>query len=242
MRSRPSHSTHRSLLLPSVAIALCAILGVAVGTVAGGSTRPDDAPAAAPSVATESPSPSPVPSASAASPSPTPTTAPTVTFSLVAGGDVLPHMPVVRSATTDSGIDFSPLFEGISPWIAGADLGLCHLETPISPDGVASGYPVFAAPEELVGDLDDAGFDGCSTASNHSVDRGFDGLVVTDDGLEAAGMGFAGTARTEDEAAVTQAVRRHGVRPHRHGGAHLVHVWPERASRARGQAVVGQHL
>ncbi|MFV0287597.1 MAG: CapA family protein, partial [Demequina sp.] len=44
----------------------------------------------------------------------------------------------------------------------------------------------------------------CSTASNHSVDRGFDGLVVTDDGLEAAGMGFAGTARTEDEAAVTQ--------------------------------------
>ncbi|GMA37114.1 hypothetical protein GCM10025876_33180 [Demequina litorisediminis] len=160
----------------------------------------------------------------------------------MAGGDVLPHMPVVRSATTDSGIDFSPLFEGISPWIAGADLGLCHLETPISPDGVASGYPVFAAPEELVGDLDDAGFDGCSTASNHSVDRGFDGLVVTDDGLEAAGMGFAGTARTEDEAAVTQAVRRHGVRPHRHGGAHLVHVWPERASRARGQAVVGQHL
>jgi poly-gamma-glutamate synthesis protein (capsule biosynthesis protein) len=128
-----------------------------------------------------------------------------VTFTLVAAGDVLPHAPVVASATTGAGIDFMPLMAAVAPFIQGADLALCHMEVPVAPPGTApSGYPMFAAPAELVPSLAAAGWDGCSTASNHSVDRKAAGLATTLEDLAAAGLGATGTARSEEEASNTQ--------------------------------------
>jgi poly-gamma-glutamate capsule biosynthesis protein CapA/YwtB (metallophosphatase superfamily) len=112
---------------------------------------------------------------------------------------------VISSARKGSGYDFGPLFEPIQPWIAGADLALCHLEIPIAPEGVApSGFPLFAAPKEIVPALSASGWDGCSTASNHSVDKGSKGLIRTLDVLEEAGMGHVGTARSAEEAGQAQ--------------------------------------
>ncbi|WP_343035811.1 CapA family protein [Isoptericola sediminis] len=123
---------------------------------------------------------------------------PPVSFTVLAAGDLLPHGPVVRSA--DGGERFDRLLAGLDPWVAGADLALCHLEVPVAPDGTApSGYPIFGAPPELVPALADQGWDGCSTASNHSVDRGYAGVVTTLDALDAAGMGHVGTARSHRE-------------------------------------------
>ncbi|WP_083966584.1 CapA family protein [Demequina globuliformis] len=187
-----------------IAAAAAAVVGGACGVaVAALATQPDPTDLAT--------SPSPTPSASAAAsapqpsptPSPTPTT-PTVEFTVVAGGDVLPHMPVVRSATHADGMDFSALMEGITPWVEGADLGLCHLEYPVDATGNFTGYPLFGGPAQLITDLREAGWDGCSTASNHSVDRAYAGLEATIDTLIDEGLGYAGTARTEDEAAQTQ--------------------------------------
>lgn len=113
---------------------------------------------------------------------------------------MLPHDPVVRSATSDGSIDFSPLLTGLDRWVEGADIALCHLEVPVAPQGTdPSGYPLFGAPRGLVRDLAEQGWDGCSTASNHSVDRGYDGVVATLDALDAAGLGHAGTARSAAE-------------------------------------------
>ncbi|WP_229737856.1 CapA family protein [Isoptericola cucumis] len=140
---------------------------------------------------------------SAGSPTPTPTPTPTPSparFSLLAAGDLLPHEPVVASAADGGRTDFSPLLAGIDPWVRGADLALCHLEVPVAPRGTApSGYPLFGAPSELVRDLGEQGWDGCSTASNHAVDRGYDGVRATLRHLDAAGMGHVGTARSEAE-------------------------------------------
>ena len=136
---------------------------------------------------------------------PTPPPAPPTSFTLVATGDVLTHAPVVSSATTGNGIDFSPLTEPIRPYIAGADLALCHMEVPVAPPGTApSGYPMFGSPREMVPDLAEDGWDGCSTASNHSVDRRKAGIETTLAEFAAAGMGAAGTSRTETEALSTQ--------------------------------------
>lgn len=130
---------------------------------------------------------------------------PSVEFTLVAAGDVLPHSPVNASAATGDGYDYTPLMAGVRDYIAGADLALCHMEVPVAPDqGRITSYPVFGAPVQLVRDLARTGWDGCSTASNHSVDRGFDGVVATIDAFEAQGLGYAGTARTADEAASVQ--------------------------------------
>jgi len=128
-----------------------------------------------------------------------------VKFTLVAAGDVLPHGPVDASARTASGYDFTPLMAGVEPYIAGADLAICHMETPVAPDGSKpSGYPVFGAPKQLVANLKAVGWDGCSTASNHSVDRAYPGIAATLDAFEAQGLGHAGTARTESESTQTQ--------------------------------------
>ena len=43
------------------------------------------------------------------------------------------------------------------------------------------------------------GWDVCTTASNHAVDQGYDGLVRTADLLERAGVGHVGTFRTAAE-------------------------------------------
>jgi len=125
---------------------------------------------------------------------------------VVAAGDLLPHDPVVRSASTgEGGTDFSPLLAGIDRWIEGADLALCHLEVPVAPKGTKpSSYPIFGSPRGIVRDLAEQGWDGCSTASNHSVDRGYDGVVATLDALDAAGMGHVGTARSAQEKAEPQ--------------------------------------
>ncbi len=130
-----------------------------------------------------------------------PAPAPPATFTVVAAGDVLTHTPVLDSAATDGGsTDFTPLLAGLDAWVAGADLALCHLEIPVTPEGTnPSGYPVFGAPATLVRDLAEQGWDGCSTASNHALDRGFAGVVATLDAFDEHGLGHVGTARTAGE-------------------------------------------
>lgn len=128
-----------------------------------------------------------------------------VPLTLVAAGDVLLHTPVLASARTGEGYDFTPLLAPLRPWVAGADLALCHLEVPVAPEGTApSGFPLFGAPAQIARDLRANGWDGCSTASNHSLDRGLDGVVRTLDALDEAGLGHVGTARTAEEAAAPQ--------------------------------------
>lgn len=142
-------------------------------------------------------------------PTPTPTADPDADLTLVAAGDVLPHQPVNASARTgDGSYDYRPLLAPMDPWVRGADLALCHLEVPIAPTGTApSGYPLFGAPAQVAEALHAQGWDGCSTASNHSVDRGFAGIEATLDAFDAVGLGHVGTARTAQEQAQPQLYR-----------------------------------
>ena len=120
-------------------------------------------------------------------------------FTLVAGGDVLIHPALYEQARAEGG--FAPLFSGVKPLLERADVALCHLEVPIAaPGGEAEGYPRFIAPHELAAGLAESGFDTCSTASNHTLDQGADGVRSTLDALDAAGVTHTGSARTAAEA------------------------------------------
>ncbi|WP_133915733.1 CapA family protein [Streptomyces sp. NBC_00582] len=124
-------------------------------------------------------------------------------FTLVASGDVLPHSSVIERAQFDAGgagYDFRPMFEDVKPVVTGADLALCHMETVYGANGVYSGYPVFRSPPEIAQALAATGYDGCSTASNHSLDDGAAGVQRTLDALDGAGVRHAGTARSRAEA------------------------------------------
>ena len=128
-----------------------------------------------------------------------------VTFTLVAGGDYLMHGPVNADSLDNGRYNTSRLAEPVEPYIAGADLAICHMEVPLAAAGSPpSGYPIFAAPHELAEELVETGWDGCSTGSNHSVDQGYEGLARTLDAFDAAGLGHSGTARSDKESAQPQ--------------------------------------
>ncbi len=153
--------------------------------------------------ATAEPTPTPTP-APTATPEPTPTPTPT-TLRLVFTGEILSHGPIIRQAAaygTDGAHDYVPMFEQVTPLLETADLAVCHLETPVSRDNTdLAGYPIFNAPAELPAGLRDAGYDACSTASNHSFDKGAAGVISTLDQMEAAGLPQAGMARSAEEKA-----------------------------------------
>ena len=135
------------------------------------------------------------------------------TFSIVAAGDWLPERRVTDAAAaaasgTAARYDHLPLLQPIAPIVRSANLAICHMETPIGRAGAPVGFvgratngrTLFSGPYETAADLRRAGFDRCSTASNHSNDQGLAGIDATLDALDAAGVTHAGTARSPAEA------------------------------------------
>ena len=128
---------------------------------------------------------------------------PTNTFTVVATGDVLIHPALTEQAESDGNgqRDFAPLFAGVKPVVEAADLAICHMEVPLAAAaGPFEGYPLFYAPPEVATAVAATGYDTCSTASNHTVDHGGDGVTTTLDALDAAKIGHTGSARTQQEA------------------------------------------
>jgi poly-gamma-glutamate synthesis protein (capsule biosynthesis protein) len=131
-----------------------------------------------------------------------------ITFAFT--GDVLTHTPLIdqakrtaianSTAETQLDYDFRPMFADIKPLISGVDIAVCHLETAIAPEGQKlSTFPLFGVPKEITTAIADAGFDRCSTASNHTYDRGNDGIDATVNALQDVGIKQSGMARTPDE-------------------------------------------
>ena len=160
--------------------------------------------------------PTPVPTPT---PTPVPTSVPTPEVRqarLAFTGDLLSHTSVFQQAKAFGGdelaYDYRPMFEPVQAALSQADLAICHLETPLSPDNRdLSGYPVFNAPGDLADALAEVGYDGCSTASNHSLDKGTAGIAATLDLFDQAGLGHAGMARSAQEAAAPTLYEVNGI-------------------------------
>nr|WP_313895968.1 CapA family protein [Streptomyces sp. YIM 98790] len=124
-------------------------------------------------------------------------------FTLVATGDLLIHDSVIRQARADAdgrGHDFGPMLAGARETVAAADLAICHMETVYGPEGGPfTGYPAFRTPPQLAEAVRETGYDSCSTASNHTLDAGAEGVVRTLDAMDRAGLAHAGSARSAEE-------------------------------------------
>ncbi|MGV9317108.1 CapA family protein [Streptomyces sp. NPDC003691] len=142
-------------------------------------------------------------------------------FTLVASGDVLPHDSVIAQARYDAadsaeGYDFRPMLAAVRPVVSTADLAICHMETVYGADGDYRGYPAFTSPPQIARGLAATGYDACSTASNHSLDDGADGIRRTLDAMDTAGLVHHGSARTAQEAERPGRLRA--------GGAEIAHL------------------
>lgn len=133
---------------------------------------------------------------------------PPAEITIGAAGDILPHARVVRNANANAGggagdYDFSPMFAEVTPLLSTADVTLCHLESPLSPDNSNLTVPntlVFNSPWQVAEALAGAGFDGCDFASNHTLDRGVQGIADTAQVVDDAGMEYAGPGPDEASA------------------------------------------
>lgn len=131
-------------------------------------------------------------------------------FTVAASGDILIHPQLVEQARKDAkrtgkgtaGLDFGPLMAGVTPVVSKADLGICHFEPVVGkPEGPFESFPAFLVPPQITTAVKDAGYDTCSTASNHTLDHGYPGVVRTLDALDKAGLKHTGSARSAAEAA-----------------------------------------
>lgn len=127
-------------------------------------------------------------------------TAAPITATLAVCGDIMSHSPQTNdayNAATDT-YSYQPCFQYVKPWIEGADYAVANFETTLNGPPY-SGYPQFSAPDALAYDIKDTGFDLVTTANNHSMDKGYDGLARTLDTLDAAGLAHVGSYRTQEE-------------------------------------------
>ncbi|MFG1778640.1 CapA family protein [Micromonospora sp. NPDC049051] len=137
------------------------------------------------------------------------------TVSVLGAGDILVHPELWDQARRDGGgqLDFGPMLAPVRQAVSAADLALCHLETPLAPPGGPYiGFPKFSVPREVVQAIKSTGYDGCSTASNHSLDQGQDGIKRTLDALDQAGLGHTGTYRTKRESGEPKIYRAKDVK------------------------------
>jgi poly-gamma-glutamate capsule biosynthesis protein CapA/YwtB (metallophosphatase superfamily) len=134
-------------------------------------------------------------------------------ITIAASGDFLIHQPLWSRALADGGgrYDFRPQLRAIAPVIRRADVALCHVETPLVP-GAPSGYPLFRTPPALARAIRWAGWDVCSTASNHTVDAGQRGVDSTRRALGRAGLRHTGGFSTAAQQRRVTMLRVRGIR------------------------------
>jgi len=114
------------------------------------------------------------------------------TITISVSGDLLVHHSQYERALLDGGTtyDFTNQLAPVKSLLK-ADINICHLETPLT-DGEPSTYPVFATPDTLANAIKVTGWDGCSAASNHSLDRAQVGINHTIKKLKEAGLVISG--------------------------------------------------
>lgn len=205
----PRGRAARAALALSALVGLVAASGCAEEPVAEPTVTTEPAPEA-----TAAPAPPPVPEPQPGAGPECPTDH---CVSIAYAGDFLFHpglwRPFALPAGSDSQFDFEPLFAGAKPYLDRSDLAIYQQETPLAaPGGAYAGFPLFNTPPEVAAAAKAVGFDVATTASNHSVDQGTEGLVRTLDTLDQAGLAHTGTYRAEGERDQPLIVEANGVK------------------------------
>lgn len=190
-----------SAVIIATALAGCGLVAEQTGPTASGGTSAGPGTGQPGATPTPAPTPTPTPTPGAGPACPT-----LRCTSVLVTGDMLVHTQLWQQAQEDAaaagkpGLDFTPLLEGQRRYIQASDLAICHQETPVAgPDGPFSAYPSFNVPPQIITASKAVGYQACTTASNHTIDRSTDGLLRTLDALDAAGLKHTGSYRTEAE-------------------------------------------
>lgn len=137
-------------------------------------------------------------------------------------GDLILLEDQVKNAYTGSGYDFAPMFEYTKRYIQAADFAIGVFEGPLGgsdrdfsqsnyDDGI---YCRLSFPDEFADAVKDAGFDLVTTATNHVLDMGDEGVRRTIEVLDQKQLPHIGTyLNAEDKAANrVKIIERDGIK------------------------------
>jgi len=131
-------------------------------------------------------------------------------------GDLMCHQAQNQDALSKGGgeaYDYSYAFKYISPFITAADYAVGNLETTIIPNGSKpSDFPAFGVPIAFAEAIKSAGFDLVTTANNHALDFGKEGLAHTLKALEDVGLEHTGTYVTEADSQKITLINVNGIK------------------------------
>ena len=124
-----------------------------------------------------------------------------ITIKMAVVGDIMCHNTQYQDAYNKSSdsYDFSHVFSNVASNLRNANITVGNLETTFAgKDRGYSGYPTFNTPDELATNLKELGFDVLSTSNNHSLDKGYNGIVRTIETLDNVGISHMGTYSSEE--------------------------------------------
>ena len=125
----------------------------------------------------------------------------TVTASLAVTGDIMVHSYQYEEAYDRSTgkYDFMHNFTDVKKYFDLADYSIGNFETVLAGEDVGiSDYPCFNTPDSFLDSLKYSGIDFVTTANNHCMDKGTDGLLRTIDKLDEYGFDHTGTYKDEE--------------------------------------------
>ncbi len=133
--------------------------------------------------------------------------------SLVMVGDALIHNGVYYDAYSDGVYDFNHIFNNLKSVLEKYDLRYYNQETILGGTALGlSGYPMFNSPQEVGDAFVNMGFNLVSLATNHSLDRGENGLRSS---LEYWGKQenviAAGSYETEEARTTPRIMEKNGI-------------------------------
>lgn len=129
---------------------------------------------------------------------------------ILAMGDMIFHQPIVKNYRSNDSYDFTPIFNNISSDINEADLAIANFEGSVNSNRKLSGFPLFNFPKETIYSLKNVGFDLLSTANNHALDTGLDGIAETISHINESGMKNFGTLAEDGDKGII--VEKNGIK------------------------------
>lgn len=128
-------------------------------------------------------------------------------------GDILIHDTVYYDAATESGYDFSHMFEPVRQYIGSADITTANLETLAAASELGiSNYPLFNAPEEIIDELKTLGVDIVNNATNHTMDFGSVGAHASIDALQAREVMYVGSYDSWEDYNTPRIIEVNGIK------------------------------
>jgi poly-gamma-glutamate capsule biosynthesis protein CapA/YwtB (metallophosphatase superfamily) len=135
------------------------------------------------------------------------------TATIAAIGDILLHDRVYEDAQAGSNYDFSPMFAQVKDMLSNPDFLIANQEsTPGGSEIGLSSYPLFNSPKEIVKSLQEVGVDAVTTANNHSLDQGEEGLLSAIDYYEKISMPYVGAFKSQKDQETIRTFNVNGIK------------------------------